>query len=74
MLHKICKKTSITAWKVSKYEVISGPYVPVFGLNTGKDGPDITPYLHTFHAVYFCIFYVVKDTEVEAYSTEVSLC
>ena len=23
-----------TAWKVSKYEVISGPYFPVFGLNT----------------------------------------
>ena len=25
---------SFTAWKVSKYEVISGPYFPVFGLNT----------------------------------------
>ena len=24
-----------TAWKVSKYGVISGPYFPVFGLNTG---------------------------------------
>ena len=23
-----------TAWKVSKYGVISGPYFPVFGLNT----------------------------------------
>ena len=23
-----------TAWKVSKYEVISGPYFPAFGLNT----------------------------------------
>ena len=27
-----------------KYEVISGP-------NTGKHGPEITPYLDTFHAV-----------------------
>ena len=48
-----------TAWKVSKYGVISGPYFPVFGLNTdfvfkpntGKYGPGITPYLDTFHAV-----------------------
>ena len=24
----------ITAWKVSKYRVFSGPYFPVFGLNT----------------------------------------
>ena len=37
--------------KVSKYGVISGPYFPVFGLNTGKYGPEITPYLDTFHAV-----------------------
>ena len=35
----------ITAWKVSKYGVI-------FGLNTGKYGPEITPYLNTFCAVY----------------------
>ena len=33
-----------TAWKVSKYGVISGPYFPVFG-------PAITPYLDTLHAV-----------------------
>ena len=38
-------------WKVSKYGVISGPFLPVFGLNTGKYGPEVTPYLHTFHAV-----------------------
>ena len=41
-----------TAWKVSKYGVISGPYFPVFELNTGKYGPEITPYLDTFHAVF----------------------
>ena len=37
-----------TVWKVSKYEVFSGPYFPVFGLNTefspntGKYGPENT--------------------------------
>ena len=36
---------------MSKYGVISSPYFPVFGLNTGKYGPEITPYLDTFHAV-----------------------
>ena len=41
-----------TAWKVSKYGVISGPYFPVLSLNTGKYGPEITPYLDTFHAVF----------------------
>ena len=33
-----------TAWKVSKYGIFSGP-------NTGKYGPEKTPYLDTFHAV-----------------------
>ena len=42
-----------TAWKVSKYGVFSGPYFPVFGLNTGKKGPEETPYLDTFHAVWY---------------------
>ena len=37
---------------MSKYEVISGPYFPVFGLNTGKYGPEITSYFDTFYAVY----------------------
>ena len=36
---------------MSKYGVIFGPYFPVFGLNTGKYGPEITPYLDTFHTV-----------------------
>ena len=43
---------AITAWKVSKYGVISGSYFPVFSPNTGKYGPEITPYLNTFHAVH----------------------
>ena len=37
---------------MSKYRVISGPYFLVFGLSTGKYGPEITPYLDTFYAVY----------------------
>ena len=41
-----------SAWKVSKYGVLSGPYFPVFGLNTGKYGPEKTSYLNTFHAVF----------------------
>ena len=36
-----------------KYGVFSGPYFPVFGLNTRKDGPENTPYLDTFQAVLF---------------------
>ena len=43
--------TASTAWRNSKYGVISGPYFPAFGLNTGKYGPKITKYLDTFHAV-----------------------
>ena len=46
-----------TAWKVSKYGVISGLYFLVFGLNTEKYGPEITPYLDAFHAVSNKSFY-----------------
>ena len=40
-----------TAWKVSKYKVFFGLYVPVFGRNTGKYGPEKIPYLNILHAV-----------------------
>ena len=40
-----------TAWKVSKYRVISGSYFPVFTPSTGKYEPEITPYFNTFHVV-----------------------
>ena len=36
---------------MSKYGVFSGPYFPVFSPNTGKYGPEKTPYLNSFHAV-----------------------
>ena len=38
---------------MSKYGVISGPFFSVFSPNTGKYGPEITPYLDTFHAVKY---------------------
>ena len=42
---------------MSKYGGFSGPHFSVFGLNTGKYGPENTPYLDTFHAVkQFIIF------------------
>ena len=44
-----------TAWKVSNYGVILGPYFLIFVLNTGKYGPEKTPYLDTFHAVYYTV-------------------
>ena len=39
---------------MSKYGVFKGPYFPVFGVNTGKYGPQKTPCLDTFHAVNVC--------------------
>ena len=36
---------------MSKYGVFSGPSFPVFSPNTGKYGPEKTPYLDSFHAV-----------------------
>ena len=56
-----CKENNVhyTAWKVSKYRVISGPYFPVFSPNTGKYEPEITPYLDTFHDVLFIIHWYV---------------
>ena len=56
-LLRYCNGTIIstfTAWKVSKYGVISGPYLPVFGLNTEIYGPEITLYLDNFHAAIIC--------------------
>ena len=38
---------------MSKYGVISGPYFSVLSTNTGKYGPEITPYLEAFHAVRY---------------------
>ena len=48
-----------SAWKVYKYRVFSGPYFLVFGLNTGRYGPEKTPYLDTFHAVPLSLTYLL---------------
>ena len=40
---------------MSNYGVFSGLYFPVFWLNTGKYGPEKTPYLDTLHAVFIQI-------------------
>ena len=34
-----------------KYGIFPGLYFPVFSPNTGKYGPEKTPYLNTFQAV-----------------------
>ena len=39
--------------KCPNTEFFSGPYFPVFGLNTGKYGPEKTSYFNTFYAVIF---------------------
>ena len=44
-----------TPWKLSKDGVFSGPYFPVFGLNTGKWGPEKTLYSDTFRSDYFLV-------------------
>ena len=44
-----------------EYGVISGPYFPIFSPNTEKYGPEITPYLDTFHAVSVCIFFTSSE-------------
>ena len=36
---------------MSKHGAFCGPYFPVFGLKTGKYGPEQNPYLDTFHAL-----------------------
>ena len=50
-----------TLWKVSKYGVFSGSYIPVLRLNTtGKYGTEKTPYLNTcvkYSREYPRIFY-----------------
>ena len=53
---------NVTAKKMSKYGVISGPYFPVFSPNAGRYGPEITPYLDTFQAVRDFTFIYHTDT------------
>ena len=60
ILNECLVHSRVTAWKVSKYGVISGPYFPVFGL-------EITPYLDIFHAL------TVVGKLFSIYQTELSV-
>ena len=63
---------STTGWKMSKYWVISGPYFPVFGLNTGKYGPEITRCLHTFYVVITSCYVSEKFQKGKKYNCPLS--
>ena len=63
---------------MSKYGVFSGPYSSIFGLNTGKDEPEETPYLNNFHAVLYLRtlkISFIKNTKyfINPFSTNVPL-
>ena len=50
---KIIDLLVFIAWKVDKYGVFSGPYFPVFGLNTGKYRPEKnSAMLNIFSKIY----------------------
>ena len=51
-----------SAWKVSQYIVISGPYFPVFG-------QEKTPYLETFHAVGFGFKFALTTSNMQYLAT-----
>ena len=51
---------SPTVWKMFKYGFFSGPYFPLFGVNTRKYGPEKTPYMDSFHAVSAAVNIHVK--------------
>ena len=44
-------RASVSACKSDFLNQPMRPYFSVFSPNTGKYGPEITPYLDTFHAV-----------------------
>ena len=50
----------------SKYGIFSGPYFPVFRLNTGKYGPEKTPYMETFHAMSYTLWAWNKKEKQQA--------
>ena len=61
---KLLTSQGYIAWKVSNYGVFSGPYFLVFRPNTGKYGPEETPYLDHFHAVNLIILFICKNFRV----------
>ena len=58
IMHQV-KSVQIRSYFWSVFSCIRteyGPYLSVFSPNTGKYGPEITPYLNTFHAVLISIW------------------
>ena len=71
---------------VHKYGVFSGPYFPVFGLNTEiygvnsvssrntrKFGPENTPYLDAFHAVFKIVTLLIFRRTVVFFMSNITL-
>ena len=54
-----------TAWKVSKYGIIRGPYFPVFSPNTRKYGPEITPIWSFFTQWFFLTLLKLYELNVK---------
>ena len=44
----------------------------VFSPNTGKYGPEITPYLDTFHAVNFYVKRIILDNYWQLYRNQIT--
>ena len=49
---------------MSKYGVFSGPYFPVFSPNTGKYGPEKTPFLDTFQPIISKLFKKIMQNQI----------
>ena len=47
---------------------MSGPYFPVFGLNTEKYGPEITPYLDTVQIKYYRYTFDVNEPMISVFT------
>ena len=52
-------------------EFFPGPYFAVFSTNTGKYGPEKTPYLDTFNSSYFPLFIKKPYTNLRGEVSEI---
>ena len=55
--------------RIVQIQSFSGQYFSVFGLNTGKYGPEKTPYLDTFQAVKFTSDVIIIWTSFTSFSS-----
>ena len=64
-----CPNTELFLVRIFLYSVrifLYTPYLSVFSPNTGKYGPEITPYLDTFHAVFGKIYIRIQEQKAES--------